>query len=152
MLRIYDKSIESGGKTESVRWELVLRDEAAQAVQRELATTAWAPLFNSQLARFVDFREPDSSERAARRERMPWCDAIVGDVTKAPPYMPRPVYSAEKSMAHFERNQAPVLAALMQNQGGDTAWFYRGIREGRRWKQKHAIIARRDDHSTPDDG
>ncbi len=142
MLRVYDKLIESGGVIASVRWELVLRDEAAQAVQRELATKAWAPLFNSQLVRFVDFRDPDSSERAARRERMPWFQLIVGDATKAPPYMPHPVYSAEKSMQHFRRNQAPTLAALVASEGGGVDFIYDAVAEGRkRWRAKHEMIA-----------
>jgi hypothetical protein len=64
------------------------------------------------------------------------------DATKAPPCMPVPIYSAEKSMEHFERNRAPMLAALMQNQGGDTEWLYAGLRNGRRRRGvKHRLIA-----------
>lgn len=142
MLRIYDKLLQSRGEVSSVRWELVLRDEAAQAVQRDLATGAWAPLFNSQLVRLVDFRDPTSSDRAARRGRMPWFESIVGNVMKAPPYMPHPVYSAEKSMQHFRRNQAPMLGALIASEGGAVDFIYEAVTAGRRrWTQKHAMVA-----------
>jgi len=143
MLRVYDKLIESGGKVDAVRWELVLREEAAQARQRDLATGSWAQLFNAELLRFVDFREPESGDRTNRRERMAWYSEIVEDVTKAPPYMPHPVYSADKAMQHFRRNQAPMLAALVASEGGSVDFIYEAVTEGRkRWRQKHEIIAR----------
>ena len=73
---------------------------------------------------------------------MPWFELIVGDATKAPPYMPHPVYSAEKSMQHFRQNQAPMLGALIASEGGSVDFIYEGVAEGRRrWKRKHAIIA-----------
>jgi DNA relaxase NicK len=142
MLRMYDKLIESRGQVTSVRWELVLREEAAQAVQQELATKAWALLFNSQLVRFVDFREPNSGSRTNRQERMTWFAEIVEDATKAPPYMPHPVYSADKAMQHFRRNQAPMLAALIASEGGSVDFIYDATRNARkRWRRKHEIIA-----------
>ncbi len=73
---------------------------------------------------------------------MAWFEAIVGDTTKAPPYMPHPVYSAEKSMQHFRRNQAPTLAALLASEGGAVDFIYDAMVEGRkRWRPKHEMIA-----------
>jgi hypothetical protein len=142
MLRVYDKLIESRGKTSSVRWEIVLRDEAAEAVQRDLATKAWAPIVNSQLVRLVDFREPSSGSRTNRQDRMPWFAEIVEDATKAPPYMPHAVYSADKAMQHFRRNQAPMLGALIASEGGSVDFIYDATRAARkRWRRKHEIIA-----------
>ena len=57
--------------------------------------------------------------------------------------MPQPVYSAEKSMRHFRRNQAPMLAALVASEGGAIDFIYDAVREGRRrWRRRHEIVAR----------
>ncbi len=146
VLRVYDKAKQSRGAVMSIRWELVLRKQAAQAIQRDLAVRAWAPLFNSQLLRFADFRDREADPKIARCPRLWWYDEIIGDVTKARPYMPTPVYSAEKSMRHFKRNQAPVLAALVASQGGAIDWLHQGLRDARRrWTEKHRIIANDND-------
>jgi hypothetical protein len=142
MLRVYDKAIESKGTVNAIRWELVLRKQAAQAVQGELAVKQWAQLFGAQFLRFVDFRDRSVHSKPQRCPQMTWYAEIVGDVTKARPYMPRPIYAADKSMRHFRRNQAPMLAALVANEGGSVDFIYKALKEGRqRWRQKHHIIA-----------
>lgn len=61
---------------------------------------------------------------------------------KAPPYMPQRVYSAERSMQHFLRNQAPMLGALIASEGGSVDFIYRGVADSRkRWKPRHRLVA-----------
>ena len=142
MLRIYDKAIESRGSVNAIRWELVLRKQAAQAIQRDLAVKPWTQTFNAQLLRFADFRERNAGPKIGRCPRLGWYDEIIGDVVKARPYMPTPVYSAEKSMEHFRRNQAPTLAALVASEGGAVDFIFEGVRDGKkRWRSKHKVIA-----------
>jgi DNA relaxase NicK len=139
--RVYDKARESGGAIDAVRWELVLRKQAAKAAQRDLALKPWELVFGAQFARFVDFRSP-AIAKVARRQRLGWYQEIIGDVTKARPYMPTPIYSAEKSMEHFRRNQAPTLAALVASEGGSVDFIHKALREGpSRWRTKHRLIA-----------
>jgi len=142
MLRVYDKGIQSKGKLDAIRWELMLRKEAAAAIQRELAVKDWASLFGAQLLRLADFKERTAHSKLKKCPQLAWYLEIVGDVEKARPYMPEPVYSAAKSMDHFQRNQAPTLAALVANQEGDVGFIYAALNEGRkRWKPKHRLIA-----------
>lgn len=140
-LRIYDKSVESAGEIEAIRWELELRAEAAQqTVGLLLAQSEWGEVFSTLLVRFVDFREP-AGENVTRRVRAAWFAALVGDCQKAAGYVQKVVRTLEQVATWLERQVAPSLAVL-HAAAADPAGTIAGLLErGRlRWRPNHLAL------------
>ncbi len=142
MLRVYDKRAESHGKHDSIRWELELKQEAAERAAYPVAIKSWGPLFSSYMRRFVDFRDPGSNARARRRTRLAWWEEIISSIEPAPPYVREVLYSAAKSRAWFDKFVMPTVAALVASEGGSYDFILEGLQPAKeRWTAKHRIIA-----------
>jgi len=142
MVRVYDKTEESGGAIDAVRWEVQARDEAAQSLVRELVLGNWGEVWASRLVQLVDFRDRSSKLLVDRCPRMSWFEGIVGDAEKAVVYEAQPVVSAEKVDNWLHRQVAPSLAAMMMRSGGDLAYVENLMEDGKkRQKTKHRLLA-----------
>jgi hypothetical protein len=145
MVRVYDKTEESGGAIDAVRWEIQARDEAAQSLVRELALGNWGEVWASRLVQVVDFRDRTANALVDRCPRQEWFEAIVGDAQKAAVYEPQPLVSAEKVEGWLYRQVAPSLSAMTARYGGGPGYVERLVKEGRRrWKAKHRFLADRE--------
>ncbi len=87
VLAIYDKSVQSNGVVDAIRWELRLRDEWAEAIYPELIKEGvdLGVLWASLIADFFDVRNPNSysAKHPERRKRMRWFGRIVGSAKRA---------------------------------------------------------------------
>jgi len=145
MVRVYDKGAESGGAIDAIRWELQLRDEAAQTVVRQLWRGNWGDVWASRLVQLVDFRDRSAKGLVDRCPRMEWFEGIVGDAEKATVYEARPVTSAERVDDWLHRQVAPSLAAMMVRYGGDVEYVAGLMKHGRgRWRTRHRLLAQGD--------
>jgi phage replication initiation protein len=143
MVRVYDKTEESGGAIDAVRWEIQARDEAAESLVRELALGNWGEVWASRLVQVVDFRDREANELVNRCARFAWFEEIVGDAKKALVYERRAVVSAEKVDNWLHRQVAPSLAAMMIRSGGDVEYVGGLMKDGKgRWKTKHRLLAK----------
>ena len=86
LLRVYDKDKESSGLIPSTRLELQSRDDfATTLVQRMLKARGKGRgiqgVFLAHLVEYVDLREPQGCRSSSQKwPRLPWWEAIVGDV------------------------------------------------------------------------
>lgn len=73
-LRVYDKYKESQGKTNSIRWELQCREQAAESMLHQLAEAGdgWPIAARNRLVAFIDFREAGTESHTDRRPRLKW--------------------------------------------------------------------------------
>lgn len=160
-LRVYDKEAESSrgprdaaedGRDptldsrgvrpiRSIRWELQTRDDAAETLVQQLATTAWGDVFVSRLVQFVDFRDRSADASVTRCPRASWFEALVGGAKKALAYLPKPPRSVGEVDAWFRKFCAPMMAVLFRASGGSLDWFEDVAADGRRrWRGRHLVL------------
>jgi hypothetical protein len=122
-LLIYDKTAESRGRLDAVRWELRLKKAAAQSAAKQLSEAGcWGPLMAGLLVDFVDFR-------GGSGERVPWFQAIVGRATGASVYE-----SAQPTTLNREwlvRTAGPQMARALIEDGGDMDFVFELVSSGR---------------------
>jgi len=141
-VRVYDKTEESGGAIDAVRWELQLRDEAGESVVPQLVRGNWGEVWASRLVQLVDFRDRSAKLLVNRCPRVRWFEGIVGNAEKATVYEARPVVSGEKVDSWLHRQVAPSLAAMMMRSGGDLGYVENLMEDGKkRQKTKHRLLA-----------
>lgn len=142
-LRVYDKTLESGGVVDSVRWELQFRDKAAQGLAYELGHFDWGELFASQLVSFVDFRDPESHSEVEKRTRLSWYQRLVGLAEKATAALPKPIRTVRDVLDWLDRSIGPSLAMVVDYFGDGLGVLTPIINSGReRLRPKHqAMIA-----------
>lgn len=140
-LRVYDKALETKGETDSIRWELEFRDEAAGSALDALILGRWGEVWASRLVQFADFRDPESNTNVSRRARVAWFRALVDAAVKAAVYFPSPMRTVAEVREWFRRQVAPTLALLVTADAGDLSVVYDALDEGRRrMGAKHRAI------------
>ena len=136
-LLVYDKTAESEGRVEGVRWELRTRDVTADSMAEQLRQAQdWRGVWAGRVVGFIDFRDADG-------ERSSWFARLVGCATKEPAYRPVPVRLLEEAERWLETQVAPTLAAVVAARGGDLQTVTDLLTSGRaRWgPQHHALVA-----------
>ena len=136
-LLVYDKTAESHGRVEGVRWELRARAETADSLVEQLCRSEdWLEVWAGRIVGFVDFRGP-------RNRRLPWFTAVVGDAKRARAYRPRPVRTMEEVERWLDHSVSPSLAAVVKARGDDLAVVTDLLERGKnRWGPQHlALIA-----------
>lgn len=139
MLRIYDKGMESNGVIDAVRWELQLRDEAADRACELVLETNLAEAYLAVLVGLADFRKV-SNDNSSRRPRMAWFKKLVGEAQKATLALPKPVKTIEGMEIWLRRQVAPSLAAVVTASGGDLDIVDELVNDGKkRMKAAHRM-------------
>ncbi len=131
--------MESDGEIDAIRWEIQLRDEAADQAAELLLDKPVQSVYESLLVGLADFRKV-SKGNSARRQRAPWFRKLVGETRKAKLAVPQPVKTVEKIESWIRKQVAPSLSALVAGLGGDMGIVDDLINEGRKhWKAAHRI-------------
>jgi len=140
-LRVYDKAVESRGAIDSIRFELEAKAEAAVQLQHELISLHWGSVWASHLVTLIDFRERWVDCNVSRCPRVAWFESLVGDASRAAPYLARKLPSLNEATDWFIRQCGPTAAALVAANGGSVDVLYEACAEGRkRWKAKHRCL------------
>ena len=140
-LRVYDKTVESGGGIVAVRWEVQARAEAAQTLPGDLAMGNWGTIWASRVVQLIDFCDGRQTDRPGRCPRSEWFSGLVGDAAKARVYDPKPPRTVEEVKAWIDKQVAPSLAAVVAASGGDMDYMSHLVLTGRsRWKGKHRAL------------
>ncbi len=140
-LRVYNKGVESGGQTDSIRWELEFKKEAAEIVSGRLVGEHWQGVFSEHLVQVVDFRERSGRRRGDRSRRLGWFEAIVGGATKATLRYPRPARTLEEAETWIWEQVAVTLATVVEARGGDLDYVANLLEDGRRrQKARHRAL------------
>jgi hypothetical protein len=130
-LRIYDKEAESGGKVVATRWEVELRDEAAQLALSEMVTGPWGPLWAALVVGHIDFRQRWLDMNVTRCPRSEWFAELVAAARKWLAYPPKDPRGVE-DVRHWLRKQVvAALATVVAADGGDIGPLWGLIEEGR---------------------
>jgi DNA relaxase NicK len=118
-LRVYDKSKESGGEIDAIRWELQLRGEMAKAALIRLVLHNPAKEMQdmgrwcaSELLRFVDFKDREADKNITRCPRLSWFSDLVGDAPKALPVVVPPRLTVERMHQYAHKALPSFLATL----------------------------------------
>ena len=118
ILRVYDKNMESEGDIDAIRWELQLRDEAADRAAELILNSNLPDAYLAVLVGLADFRIV-SNDNSSRRPRTPWFKKLVGEAQKATLALPKPVKTIEGMERWLRKQVAPSLAAVVTARGGD---------------------------------
>lgn len=116
-LRTYDKTGESDGAVDAVRWEIEFTKERAREVFDQLANSGTAREFELRCGKFlggcVDFVNR-TSKHLDRCERLGWWAAIVEKLGEAKVCVRRAPSSVLKMQAWLDRGVAPTLACVVK--------------------------------------
>lgn len=141
MLRIYDKSAESHGEINAVRWEIQARAEAAVSLADSLVLGSWGRVWAARLVQMIDFRDRNADSDVSRCPRLHWFSALVGAAKKAKVYGAKPVVSLERAIGWIRKQVAPTLAAVFAAKGGDLDYLTDVLGNGRaRWRETHRLV------------
>jgi len=168
-LRVYDKSRESQGEIDAIRWELQLRGDRAKDAVVSLALEAhikaggcpglrdrggeelasymgeWAA---RQLVRFVDFRDRSADSNVSRCPRLWWWTALVLNAEKARPVVVAPPLTVERMHEYAGTALPSWLATLADSAAGvcglsPEEWLAEMVSRGReRRSPRHALALR----------
>lgn len=86
-LRVYDKSVESKGEIDAIRWEIEFSDEPANQAARHLAAcnsdASYLQRLADLVASSVDFIDRGKGDKnLSRCPRLPWWDALLSRMGK----------------------------------------------------------------------
>jgi len=140
-LRVYDKSLESDGQTNTIRWELQCRNESAETLGPLLAEKDWQEVIPGRFVSFIDFRALDKTE-VEDRTRLPWYSTLVKNAARANMFAAKALKTLADKAAWLEETVAPTLAAVFAGTGENMAEIRNLIAGGmRRLKpqQKEAV-------------
>lgn len=118
LARIYDKEAESDGRIDAIRWELQLRDEAADRAAKLVLSRNLPEAYLAVLVGFADFKKV-SNDNTSRRPRAAWFKKLVGQAQKATLALHQPVKTIEDMEIWVKRQVSPTLSALVEARGGD---------------------------------
>jgi hypothetical protein len=139
-LRYYNKDLESGGEQKCYRWEMELRDKAAEMLAVQITAAGldgFGDVVRGRLRQIIDYREP-TSIHTERRPLCAWWAILVGDAKKLPGYLPVLDKTFLQSVAWFKDTLAPMVHTFVKGFEGDVEFFYEMIRDGEsRIKAKH---------------
>ena len=141
-VRVYDKEEESGGLVPATRWELELRDEAAQSMLKRLPTRRWGMVWAERLVQMVDFKDRAVDEKPSRCPRLPWFESLVGSASKEQGvYTPKPVQGLDRVRKWYRRACAASTATIVMADGGDMTFVIDTAKCGEsRMKSKHWVM------------
>lgn len=143
MLRVYDKGLQLGGETSWLRFVFEYKKRRADAIARLLVEEGWDAAIGAGRA-FIEFKGPGhiTSDRSRQRPADWWVDLMA----------------ASKHFVRLERDQetslmksylwlrsqgGPVIAALLEHEGGDLGWVVDLAKDGKsRWKERHRRMLR----------
>ena len=138
-LRCYGKDLESGGKVDSVRWEVEFSKERANAVFFELAMSKDVTEFATKLAMFIggaiDFIE-SNGKRSDPIDRLAFWEQILDALGAAEIRCPKPDQSIETAMQWVEVSVAPALEKIRRAIGDDR--YYEWLQ-----KQMESVVLRK---------
>jgi len=138
-LRVYDKNKQSKGEIDSIRWELQLRDEAADRAAELVLNRNLPEAYLATLVGLAGFRKV-SGDNVSRRPRAPWFKKLVGEAQKATLSKPQQVKTIEKTENWLRKQVSPSLAMVVEAGGGDLAILEDMAIDGRkRLKPIHRI-------------
>ena len=144
-LKIYDKSKESNGLIDAIRFELSLSQHYAVDFFKQLCVVpvdSWHELWGGWFNGSVDFikRRGEKDKNPGRGERYGWWDLIVADYAKLKPNREYKEPTIERMVNWFYKQVAPSLAVLMWIMSDEEFWtfFWHLVFEGEsRFKEKH---------------
>ena len=148
-LRVYDKEAQSRGEIKANRWELQMRDEAAETMMAQMlehrSPKGWGKLMVSRLIAFVDFRDStkamNSTAVTRDRPRLRWFTALVGMISKGmayPPVLPRTV---QQLLGWIDQSVGVALAVGFRFWEGDLTELREIVRRGEdRFRPKHLAM------------
>lgn len=133
--RIYDKSVESKGKIDAIRWELEFKSEFATASfeyifkrsfpywenlsrRFEFSADGYKAAILAILSSRFDFRDPSSSNQKFRRERSQWFERFLDGIDKAIISLPKIEPSIDKTI-NWVRDQVGTSLNILSKFFGD---------------------------------
>lgn len=140
--RAYDKNLESDGEVDAIRYEMQLRDEAAETMVKALldAPGDWGSAMAVRLVSMVDFREPGLVNTASR-PRMPWYEELVGGLKRARCYPPEDQRDFADLFEYYWATHAQNIAVIMHRMG-EAGMEQLAVEGKRKWREKHRRLAR----------
>lgn len=141
VLRVYDKSAESLGLIEAIRWEIEAKREAATSLAAcILLTENLGQVWMERLVGIADFRNNDDSN-TTRRTRSAWFQELVGLATKAQAYPVKPVKLLIQVKNWLEHQISCSLALVVKAEGDGWNWLANILESGEaRWKPRHHVL------------
>jgi phage replication initiation protein len=143
--RIYDKAAEQGLPASEpwMRFELQLRDERAELMVAQLATSADpGEVVLGVIRGYVDFKERGSDGHRHRWQAAPWWEAFCRGVAKLRlGTAPEAMRGVEQVKSWLLRQVAPALALVVAADAGSMDWVYGALAMGRRrWRVEHRAM------------
>jgi phage replication initiation protein len=132
MVRIYDKSAETGQEGHWIRVELQARRDRAEAMALLIGSNQSLEIIAGFLRGLVDFKVKGSNSQRRRWDTHGWWVAFLAGVEKLRLSVAPAVRSVEKSYAWCKRQVAPTLAMLLTAFGGDVGMLDELILDGQR--------------------
>ncbi len=141
-LRVYDKDEQSGGLIPATRWELQVRDDAAERMLKRLVLERWGKVWAERLLQMVEFVDRTVDEKPRRCPRLGWFEALVGSAEKEQGvYAPKPLPTLEQRRKWFKTTCGPTAAMIVKDDGGDIGFLLETVKSGEsRLKSKHRTM------------
>ena len=119
-MRVYDKYRESKGKINSIRWELQMRDDAAQQMLLDLVAAGdeWGRAVREHFVSFIDFRD-QRTKNVTRGVRMEFYRQMMHEAKRVKMYPPKAARTMEELVEWKFKTQAPTLAVMERVYGRD---------------------------------
>lgn len=140
-MRIYDKALQQGvfpAVSHWVRCELECKDEVADGALDLLCVNRDIRDLVGIVAGLIEFKVSAVASNKHREEAASWWLDFLDSARKVALRLAKPAITIQKVIANIEKQFGPCLAAVMEDQHGDFAWFYEILENGRkRWKEKH---------------
>ena len=138
-LQVYDKTLESDGEIDAVRWELRLAKEAAETAFECLASSRDTEALRCKLSRYiggcVDFRSDPHLKNVSRRTRLLFWEFFVSILGAAELKTPRQRPPLQRSLEYLRRASSRLLAkadvVFRANGLNPMHWLQSIIEEGR---------------------
>lgn len=142
--RIYDKFVESGGKINSIRWELEFKADFAVVSFNYIFNRAFPYLLNpfrqfdfsadgyraailAILKSRFDFRDPSTSAQKWRRSPSQWWVSFCEGIQAASVSVPKPIPSIDKTITWVTESVSTSLNLLVKYFGDDFPDFLAGV-------------------------
>jgi hypothetical protein len=127
-LKIYDKTLESHGEIDAIRWELKLSGERAQTAFECLASSFTDESLVRKMAGFlggcVDFKTDPDETHLDRRPRLHWWESLLSILGSARLVVSRVVPPLQRTLLYLRQTYAKKLAlarVIVDGIGGDFA-------------------------------
>ena len=133
ILRVYDKSVESGGDIDAHRWEAQFRAEYADAAFRAYVDSEGMPEFLASLVvGCISFIDRSSGDRLSRQSLLPWWSEFVSKVGSCIKFsIPRVKSTIQSKKDWITRQVTTTLAVLKRVYGSYFQhWLTERIEQG----------------------